>query len=262
MSVVQEGIQPQRKGLPEKRTGLHMLQLLGWLLLLCYYPVSMAFIARERVDNKCERIAANVSTRGSDVLITQNGLQDIVKRSFPSLIGTRLSEVDYDEIEKTLEEMPVVSRCEAYPSEGGTVHVEIKQRQPVMRVFTSDGSYYMDAEGFKITATSEMKTHTVIVNGYVNSMLNIDDLVRLCNSISSDKFWKAMIEQVYVTQEHEFVLVPRIGDHIVEFGSADGMSRKFADLKTLYQKGWSKDEWNVYKKVNMKFKGQIVCTKR
>ncbi|MDD7724102.1 MAG: cell division protein FtsQ, partial [Bacteroidales bacterium] len=107
-----------------------------------------------------------------------------------------------------------------------------------------------------------MRAHTLIVNGHVNSMISHDDLIALCRFISRDDFWSAMIEQVYVTKQHEYILVPRVGNHVVEFGKANDIERKFDDLKTLYKKGWDKHEWNVYKKVSLKFSGQIVCTRR
>lgn len=131
-----------------------------------------------------------------------------------------------------------------------------------MRVFAGGGSYYMDEEGFKVTATSAMRSHTLVVNGHVNSMLSHADLIALCSYIDGNQFWKSNIEQVYVTSKHEFVLVPRVGNHVVEFGGIDNMERKFDDLETLYRKGWDKREWNVYKKVSLKYNGQIVCTRR
>lgn len=120
----------------------------------------------------------------------------------------------------------------------------------------------MDEEGFKVTATSAMRSHTLVVNGHVNSMLSHADLIALCSYIDGNQFWKSNIEQVYVTSKHEFVLVPRVGNHVVEFGGIDNMERKFDDLETLYRKGWDKREWNVYKKVSLKYNGQIVCTRR
>lgn len=241
---------------------LAVLKFVGWCLLLAYFPVTLFFVAHARSQLRCEAIKTNVHADGGSVLISDAGLLSIVKSRHPELIGSRLDDVDYASLEAEIETMPMVRRCDAYPTAGGSIHVDIYQRKPIMRIFAGGSSYYMDEEGYKITATSAMRAHTLIVNGHVNSMISHDDLIALCRFISRDDFWSAMIEQVYVTKQHEYILVPRVGNHVVEFGKANDIERKFDDLKTLYKKGWDKHEWNVYKKVSLKFSGQIVCTRR
>lgn len=238
------------------------LKLCGWGLLLLYFPIMMIFVHAELNDVRCTHIVTNVHTKGANVLITDNDLKNTVNRCYKGLIGTKLSEISYDSLEHLIERSAVVKKCQAYPTIDGAVHVEISQREPIMRVFAQRGSYYMDAEGGQITANDNMRTHCLVVNGNVNSMPNNDELIRLCLFIDSDPFWKAMIEQVHVTRNHEFILVPRVGNHVVELGTTDNMEQKFADLLTLYKKGWEKKEWNVYKSVSLKYNGQIVCTKR
>ena len=49
--------------------------------------------------------------------------------------------------------------------------------------------------------------------------------------------------------------------HIIEFGSIYQMDEKFRNLYALYTHGWDAREWNLYTKVNLKYNGQIVCTK-
>ncbi len=241
---------------------LKILRTTGWTLLLLYFPVAFYFVHKERASQRVINIVADVHNDGQNVLITEKGLRSIINRQFPDLKGSLLSEVDFNNIEDVISRSSVVSRCEAYPTMDGSVHIEIYQRKPIMRVFASSGSYYMDADGFKVVAIPGMLSHVVIVTGNVNSMLNTDNLVALCRFISSDPFWRSMIEQINVSKNHEYVLIPRVGDHIIEFGNIDNYIRKFQDLKVLYTKGWTKTEWNVYKKVCLKYDGQIVCTKR
>lgn len=238
------------------------VKLVGWFILLAYFPVAMFFVSHAKSELRCQIVKTDVHSDEGNVLITSKGLLSIVKNRHPEFVGSLLSDVDYAALEEEVEALPMVRRCEAYPTIGGAVHVDIYQRRPIMRVFAGGGSYYMDEEGFKVTATSAMRSHTLVVNGHVNSMLSHADLIALCSYIDDNQFWKSNIEQVYVTSKHEFILVPRVGNHVVEFGGVDNMKRKFDDLETLYRKGWDKREWNVYKKVSLKYNGQIVCTRR
>ncbi len=241
-------------------------KLVRWLcyaILAAYFPVAGIYAYKQKAEARCESIATDVHTGGQDVMITDNGLRRLIASEFPEIKGKLLSEIDYSELEKQIEQLDVVRRCEAYPTIGGTVHIDIYQRKPIMRVFTNGGSsYYMDGEGYKIAALPGMRTHTLVVNGYVNSMIDVSSLIGICNYINSNDFWSSMIEQVYVTKKQEFILVPRVGNHVVEFGTTANMEQKFKNLELLYKRGWEKQEWNVYSRVNLKYDGQVICTKR
>ncbi len=230
--------------------------------MVVYFPLTMSFVNAERAATTCEGVVTKINNSSDNVLITEKGLGQIIRANFPDLEGMPLSEMNLHEMEQIIEKTPVVKRCEIYPTMGGVLHVEISQREPIMRVFTSGTSYYMDATSFRMTAKGDMRATCVVVNGNVGALLEAQELIDMCNYINSSKFWRAQIEQIYVTDRCEFVLVPRVGDHIVEFGGIDNMVGKFESLYALYTRGWQPLEWNLYKKISLKYKGQIVCTKK
>ncbi len=265
----EEGTKPEtqqatssRKKIVVSGAAAKLTRWLGYAILASYFPIAGVYAHSQKAETRCEKIATDVHTGGQDVMITDKGLHRLIDSEFPELKGQRLNEIDYSDLEKQIEQLDVVRRCEAYPTIDGTVHIEIYQRKPIMRVFSSGGSYYMDEEGYKIAALPGMRTHTLIVNGHVNSMIDVSSLIDLCNYIKRSDLWNSMIEQVYVTKKQEFVLVPRVGNHVVEFGTTVNMEQKFKNLELLYRRGWVKQEWNVYSRVSLKYDGQIICTKR
>lgn len=243
--------------------GRKVCKILVWSLLLLYYPVVLSFVSSEKAQTQCNEILARVTNKGDDVMMTDQQIMRLVNSKWPSLKDTKLCELDLQEMENVVEKTPAVMRCEIYPTPGGVLHVEVWQREPIMHVFTSSGSYYMDDEATIFRAERDMYANTIVVNGAVNSSLDeVDGLISLCKYIRDDAFWHSQIEQVYVTEKLEFILVPRVGDHVVEFGKVDRMEEKFEELFALYSKGWKPQEWNSYKRVNLKYKGQIICTKK
>ncbi len=233
-----------------------------WVVMILYFPVAMSFVNAEKSEVECTRVMPHVVDNDRSKLITESGLQHIVDRAYPALKGTPVSALNLVEMEQRIEQTPVVKRCDIYYTPGGVLHVSIVQREPIMRVFTQHTSYYMDEESFRIAAEPEMSARTVVVSGNVGSMLDGGDVLELCKFIDEDKFWKSQIEQVYITDKQEFVLIPRVGDHVIEFGTIERMEEKFDLLYALYTRGWKPKEWNIYKKVNLKYNGQIICTKR
>lgn len=236
--------------------------MLAFLIMLIYYPVVMGFVVDEYSDVVCTRIDSNVIDNQEDVLISGAELNRIVNRAFPDLSGMKLRDINLNEIEQSIEKTPAVKKCECYSTPNGVLHLKVTQRKPIMHVFSNGTSYYMDSDSYKIAAHAEMRAHAMIVNGNVGALMEGDNLIELCKFINEDDFWKAQIEQIYVTNRQEYILIPRVGDHVIEFGGIDDMSEKFEKLHKLYTKGWHPREWNLYKKVNVKYKGQIVCTKR
>lgn len=239
-----------------------IVRMMAMVLVLSYFPVVMYFVGDAKASTVCTSVTTVVDNSGQNVLVTADGLSRIVLRAFPDLVGRRADSIDLAALERTIEQQPVVKQCDAYLTAGGVMHVIVSQREPIMRVFGSSGSYYMDAEAYRIKAGRDMKARTVVVNGNVGALLDSESLISLCKYIDASRFWKAQIEQVYVVSDSEYILVPRVGSHIILFGGTDNMEEKFANLKALYKYGWDKKEWNVYSKVNLKYKGQVICTKK
>ena len=90
----------------------------------------------------------------------------------------------------------------------------------------------------------------------------LEQIYQLARTIDSDEFWKAQIVQIYVNEEMDIELIARVGQHKIILGDIEDLDIKLKKLKMFYDKGLSKTGWNEYSIINLKFKDQIVCTKR
>jgi cell division protein FtsQ len=72
-----------------------------------------------------------------------------------------------------------------------------------------------------------------------------------------------MIQQIYVNTKKEIELYATIGNHKIVFGNSEDIPEKFNKLKMFYKEGLNSiDAWNKYSIVNLKYKNQVVCTKK
>jgi len=199
------------------------------------------------------------------------------------ILGERVANIKLKTIEENLKQHQIIKMAEVYLTERGTLHVDIKQRNPFVRIFNNHGqSYYLDEEGNILPVVKSFSPHVLIVNGHINEPFNpliiknikkfrydslnrqqrcIYDIFNLASFINNDEFWKSQIVQVYVNQKYEFELIPRVGSHIIDFGRADQMEEKFYKLKLLYTQGFNQLGWNLYSRINLKYENQIVCIK-
>ena len=88
----------------------------------------------------------------------------------------------------------------------------------------------------------------------------IDDLFTLIKYINNNAFFLAQIEQIYVNQDNEFELIPRVGNQTILFGTIDNYEIKFNNLEAFYKKAMNKVGWNKYKTISVQFDNQIVCS--
>ena len=57
-------------------------------------------------------------------------------------------------------------------------------------------------------------------------------------------------------------MIPRLGAHIIYFGTAEDYMHKLFKLETVYTEGFRVLGWNQYDKINLTYKNQVVCTKK
>ena len=80
---------------------------------------------------------------------------------------------------------------------------------------------------------------------------------------SQDSVLNSLIHQINITPDKEIELYPAIGDHKIIFGEGNDFEEKFNKLKLFYTEGLNKtDGWNKYSVINIKYKNQVVCTKK
>lgn len=226
-----------------------------------YFPVMFSFVAVDKSSVVCGEIVPTICDSADNKFISEDEVKEIVLDKYTGILGRKINEINCDQMEAFFSKHPAVESCEVYLTYGGALHVDITQREPLVRVFDGDSSYYLDVNGRKMPLFKSHSAHVLVAGGFIKRMENQEDLVYLARLIHNDDFWKAQIEQVYVDHVGEITMVPRVGDHLIEFGKVEDVEIKFRNLKALYKSGWETREWNLFKKVSLKHKGQVVCTK-
>jgi cell division protein FtsQ len=185
--------------------------------------------------------------------------------------GKSLKDFDLKKMEEKLEALPWIKNAELYFTNKQVLKVEVEERTPVARIFTSTGnSFYIDSELTKLPLSEKFSSRVPVFTNFPSdknkwkgkdSML-MNDVKNISHFISKDSFWAAQVEQVDITGQREFQLIPKVGDHIVIFGDGDDIDKKFKRLYIFYRDVMSKTGWNRYSAVNVQFKGQVVASRK
>jgi len=193
------------------------------------------------------------------------------------------NEIDLHNLEIALNNCPPIERAEAYKTIAGKVVIEIRQRSPILRVIDAyNASYYIDNKGYVMRLSGNYTSRVIIANGNIHcpipengkiSVLNVDnylkdkhymlgDLFKLAQFIADDDFWNAQVQQIFVNASGDFELIPRVGAQVIVFGDYSDCEAKFSNLMSFYKNGLPAVGWNKYETINLKYKGQVICTKR
>lgn len=175
-------------------------------------------------------------------------------------------------MERRLQENKYVLQARVYGGLDGILHIDVQQRRPIVRIFRPDGlSYLVDENACKMPITERFNPRVVLASGMISegfrgktdSLYSIvaRNLLQIASFVDKHEFWKAQIEQIFVTDSSEFILVPKVGNHTIELGDANDLENKFRNLFVFYKDVMNYQGWNTYKSINLKYKNQIICRK-
>lgn len=239
-----------------------LLRFLLMVVLVVYLFVAFFVLRSHAAEEKCLDLQVEVLDSATHHYISPADVYRYIEEYDLDPCGKPMGEVNTEDMERTLMLNGVLGSVECYKEVGGTVCVKVTQRIPVMRVMANGSNYYVDTEGHRIVAVAQYRTSLPLVTGQVDSTLTYLDLLPMARYIYGHPFWNAQIEQIYVNERHEVELVPRVGKQTILLGSVEDYETKFDNLMLVYKDVFSKTGWTMYDTVSLKFKNQVVCTRR
>jgi len=261
-----------------------IINIFIWLILIAYLIIVLGFVSGKKSKILCHSIEVTILDSINNKFIENIDILSSLSDKGYKLSGYPIENINTEKLEKLINKHPFIKNSEVYKTVDGILKIEVIQRDPIVRIINNKNeSYYIDQEGAIMPLSDKYTSHVLVANGNIKESFNVKsaadilfleannkkaresiiyDLFCLAQYINSSEFWCSQIEQIYVNEKNEFELTPRVGAHIILFGDFEDYERKFQKLKTLYQKAFNKMGWNHYKTINLKYKDQIICTKR
>ncbi len=244
---------------------------IGWLagaLMLVYVTIAASYVVDKLLVSDVH-IALNKNA--SVYFLNESDIQEYLKELRIEQGVTHIGDIDLSRLERMIESNPYVADAEVYVDALSTLQVRVEQRVPVLRIMNSSGvSYYTDAQGNKMPLHPNFTARVIVAAGQVIASDRIgdtlgkkqlSDLVFLTENILSDEFFSHLIEQIWVDENQEIHIVPMIAQQDVLIGTVNDAKTKLQNLKSFYTKT-DACRLNNYSQLNLKFKNQVVATKR
>jgi len=262
-----------------------VLKIVLWSVASILFVAALVYSRMYYNQRACENVVINIDYESqgakSDVFLTYDDVRQFIKHRFDSLQGRPMADINVEQLETKVREIPYVLDADAFKSINGDVVLNIKQRRAIVVVIDRSGaSYYIDESGDIIPKRYGFPADVIVCNGnipafsfygknedkaYKDSIMTnsiLGDIYQIAKAIDGDEFLKKEIAQMHVNAKNEFELIPLVGRHRIVFGAAKDVPEKFEKLLLFYQKAKDYNAWGKYKTVNLKYKDQIVCTKK
>ncbi|MCD6201795.1 MAG: hypothetical protein J7K46_08305 [Bacteroidales bacterium] len=255
-----------------------IFRMLGYLILLIVLVLLTAAVTEKKKQVLCRAIVPSIQDSAIVRFISDQEIKDILREKQGRLLGMPLHQINTAKIETILLKHPYIKKVEAYKDVDGTLHIDILQRNPLVRIYLPGRpGFFIDDQGYILPWTSRYPVHVLVASGRIPvpsrmssfktiydmpEQTHLQDIYRLACYIDSVRFWKAQIEEIFVDNNQEYALTPRVGSHAIILGDMENYKEKFRKLYLFYTHVLNNKGWNRYTTINLNFKDQIVCTKR
>jgi cell division protein FtsQ len=196
----------------------------------------------------------------NNLFVKQETVNKLLIENFSDAKSIQKVGLDLNKLEKSVNQQPMVEKSEVFVSIDGVLKAVVKQKTPIARVFNESESFYIDYQGNTMPLSEYYTARVPLVSGEINKENN-KDLVDLFRLIYNDEFLKKNIIGIQILPNGSLKMSNRNYDYVIEFGRAINVKDKFKNYKAFFQKAVLDSSLYHYKKINLMFTQQVVCTK-
>ncbi len=225
------------------------------LILLVVILIGLMGFANQRNEQK-NLIQVGVEVFPfEEVFITEDEVQHLILPDF--IENMKLKDLDLQSFENQLITHDLIKEAQVFYEINGFLGIQIVQRKPLLR-FLDGGFQYLDEEGKIMPLSKNYSARVPVALGYNST--SVQTLFPLVKSIQKDEFLRQHI--IGFNKDSQGVnLSLRESNFVVVFGEVNDIELKLNNLKAFYAKAKKDGNLATFKKVDLRFGNQVVCTK-
>lgn len=167
--------------------------------------------------------------------------------------------LDLNRVESLLNKHQMIENAEVYLTLDGKLEAIVSQRKPIGRV-VGNSSFYLDKNGEIMPLSQFYSARVPLMFGFDGS--NVLNVYSIINYIKNDEFLEKHITGISRLKGDKYALELRDQNFELYFGDSSNVALKFNNFKAFYKKAQKENKLDTYKKVNLQFGDQVVCTKK
>lgn len=207
-------------------------------------------------------VKVDIDYDSADTLVTAHQVEELILAAIPHLTSTMLRDVDLKAVEQAAASSPYLTGCKGGTSISRNVVLFATQRRPIVRVCTNE-EYYLDDSGHRLPVSNVGNADVIVASGNIPAQSGgLKDVLALARYLDCHPDLSPLFDQIYRDSHGDLYLTPKMGYHVVQVGSTDDLDDKFRRLMAFYTRGLPQVGWERYGQISVKYRGQVVCTKK
>lgn len=252
-----------------------MLLTLMWLGVGAGMFTLIAAAMRAQDGSTCKGYAISIrGAQGGSLFTSEEQIAKLLKEASGGAVkGQRKTGFDLPRIEDLLEQSSWVYNAELYFDNKDILRVNVTERRPLARIFTTNGrSFYIDEAGKQIPLSDKVSLDVPVFTGYPNARIMnatdsalLENMIATASFISSDSFWVSQVSQIDIHKCGagcwNMEMIPVVGNHRVDLGDGSDIASKFHRLYLFYDQVLKRTGFDKYKRVDVQYNGQVIGVK-
>ncbi len=250
----------------------NMLLFTLWAAL-CAGTIMLLVAAIQKKDaNQCTGIDINIKGVSNIFFVDKNDILNTINSiSDGRPMGKPTGSFNLKGIEMALQKNTWIKSAQLFFDNNERLQVNVLEREPVARVFTTMGTtFYIDSSVAMLPLSEKFSARLPVFTGFPSDkkvLLKADsnllrDILTISMAIQQDSFDMAMIDQIDITAQRTFEMIPKFGNTIIVFGDAKNAADKLNKLRIFYKEVVVKAGWNKYSEINVRYDNQVVAKRK
>lgn len=243
-----------------------------WITIGAGTTVLLVAGMRKKDAGLCTDVKVSIKGVKDNFFVDENDVKQIIRMVLNGEpIGRQIGSFNLAMMEAALEKSTWIKGAEMFFDNNNILSVNILEREPVARIFTTTGAtFYIDTAIMMLPLSEKFPARLPVFTNFPSDKTALtagdSNLLRsisvLSTAIQQDAFRMGLIDQVDITPARNFEMIPKIGDQLIIFGDATEVEEKFDKLEKFYRLVMANSNWNKYSSINVQYKNQVVAKLR
>jgi len=243
-----------------------------WIVIGSGTVVLLVAAIEKRNNEQCVRIDIEITGVQNNFFIDKKDVISILEKTNKGKLQKMpLHAIDLAAMETELQKSQWIKKAELFFDNNNVLAVRITEREPIARIFTTSGlSFYLDSSLTRLPLSDKFSPRLPVFTDFPTDVIVlskqdsnlIKDIRTLSQFINRNPFWMAQIDQIDISPNLTFDLIPKLGNQVIHFGDAENCEQKFNNLLCFYKQVLTKIGWSHYSAIDVQYKGQIVGVRR
>lgn len=240
-------------------------QVVKWIILgamLAYIVCMFVWARAEAKRHACNGIEVVIDGKSQVASISEASVKEVLADYPHPIIGQPVHSINTLEIADFLRSFNNFETVDCLITTQGNLKIKVTPMVPTLRVFDGAKSYYVNKDGKTMAAIPGFHVDVPVVSGHFSEDFPPQSVLPVVRFMQSDSAINHIVGMIQVIDRENILLVPRIKGHVINIGDTTDLNIKRRAILTAYKDILPYKGWDTYDTISVKFKGQIVASRR